>query len=484
MTVEVLSRRVAELVGIPAGRLGRVSRKILFALADDGLASTANFVLSFLLVRWLLPGEYGLFALLNYSVATGVVGFWRAAFFLPMSVLGPGRHGAKVAGYVALLGRWQGYASGAVLAGGGVLWLFLTAAGRREWAVAALGLAAALAGLTYMQFARRAAYVFRQPELAVVRSLVYVACLAGGIVIFARLGGLGAGTVLLIMGAAGALAGWAASFYRRGMVSETGNGDWKARELAAGPEVREVTVELEGRAVAAELWSYGRWTVASNLLAWAVTGLPYFFSAGLLGLGGTAAFQAGMNFIRPWLHVFTVFTLLTLPSLAASFARGGPERVRSLARRWAYLLALATLAYGLAVLLAGPWAYRVIYHGRYAVDLFLLGGLLIALVTRAGTTGLVTALQAAEKPEVGVAAQGAALAAGVLTGPLFVKTLGVSGLGLWAAAQGLAQLGVAAWAFRRVFAASHGSQAISVAPADAADPGLPTLRKGNGRELA
>lgn len=436
--VTVWAEKAATLVGIPRGRAWSAARKVVFGFADDGLASTANFVLSFLLARWLDPAEYGLFGLLYYSVAMGAVGFWGGAFLLPMSVLGPGRHSDRLGGYLTWLGRWQAWVSGGVFLAGIAVAVVLAILGHGGWFWAALGLGGALAGLTYMQFARRAAYVLRRPELAMVRSLVYVLVLAGGMALLARWKGVTAGGALLVMGAAGALAGWAAS---HGRGAATGSGQ------RAGVLDREV----EAAEVAWELWSYGRWTMAQNALSWAVTGLPYFFSAGLLGLGSTGAFQAGMNFARPWVHVFTVFTLLTLPGLSSSFARRGVKGVRSVAVRWSVLLLAATTIYGAAVLLGGPMAYEVLYHGRYSPDLLLLAGLMLALVARAGTAVLMAALQAAEKPQFGVAAQAAAVLVGILAGPLAVRYGGVSGLGAWAAVQGWVQFGVALWAFRQVF---------------------------------
>lgn len=440
--------KAARLAGIAPERLGAAARKVAFGLADDGLASTATFVLSFLLARWLLPGEYGLFALLYYSGAAGAMGLWGAVLLLPMSVLGPGRHRERLAEYVAACGRLQRRACLWILGAGGAAAAVLAAAGRSDLAAAAAGLGAALAGLAYMQFARRAAYVFRRPEVAVVRSAVYVASLAGGVWLLGRSGHLGAGGVLAAMGAAGFLAGWATA-------ARTGR---EGRPAAAEPPRPTAKEGLRTGDVLREIWGYGRWTAAGNALGWAVTGLPYVLSAGLLGLAGTGTFQAGMNFVKPGPHVFTVFLLLALPHWAERHARLG-RRAAEAAVRWSLLLMGGSLLYGVAVLAAGPLLFAAVYHGRYAFDPVLAGSLMAALVFQAGTVVLMAALQAAEKPQAGVAVQGAALAAGLLLGPPAVRALGLPGLGLWAAAQALAQLAVAAVAFRRVFGGAAGAAA-------------------------
>jgi len=84
MTVRALvesrwAEGVSRALGIPAERLGWLGRKAAAALADEGVVSSGNFVLSVLLGRWMAWEEYGLFALLYYGVTVSGLSLGRCS---------------------------------------------------------------------------------------------------------------------------------------------------------------------------------------------------------------------------------------------------------------------------------------------------------------------------------------------------------------------------------------------------------------------
>src|SRR6266542_4967051 len=69
------------------------------SIVDQGLYSGANFVLSILLARWLIPANYGI-----YSIAFAVYQFvfqaHNSLILEPMSVLGPAKMPHRLADYL------------------------------------------------------------------------------------------------------------------------------------------------------------------------------------------------------------------------------------------------------------------------------------------------------------------------------------------------------------------------------------------------
>lgn len=423
------------VLGLPAGRLGAAALKVTLALADEGVASSANLALSIILARWFAPQDYGLFALLYYGIATGSVGFYNALVLQPMMVLGPARHADHLPLYLRLLARWQRLA---------LLFLFLLIAlGGLAYGVwagdagitrALVGLAVAVPGLIYMQYVRRLCYIRHQPTAAAARGLAYALLLALGLGLLAGLRALNPGTVLMAMGLAGFGSGLAAGRY----VAKMGGA---GRADGSSPQ--------DSRQVLRELWGYGRWVAAANVAGWAAQSLPYFLSSSLLGLTGTGAFQASQNLAKPLPHLNNSFRLLTLPSWSEKWGKKGNRAVAPQAVRWGLLLGGMALIYALGMVLVGPFLFGEVYRGRYVFDLILAGSLLLGMACQSATAGFMTGLQAMQLPQVGVKAQLAAVALGISLGPFMVRAWGVTGLGPWVALQAAAQLFVVVVAFRR-----------------------------------
>ena len=104
------------------------------SIADQGVASSTNFVLNILLARWLLPREYGAYSVC-WSILLILAGFHNALILEPMTVVGPAEYRDNLDAY-------------------------LRATRRLNWPVVfALGLVALLIGLVYQQQTVRAALV-------------------------------------------------------------------------------------------------------------------------------------------------------------------------------------------------------------------------------------------------------------------------------------------------------------------------------------
>src|SRR5262249_44810714 len=81
-----------------------------WTLADQGLLTTANFMLHVLLARWLLPQEYGAFTV-AFSIFLLLGACHIALFSEPMVVYGPTWYGENLSTYLsALLYGYFGFA--------------------------------------------------------------------------------------------------------------------------------------------------------------------------------------------------------------------------------------------------------------------------------------------------------------------------------------------------------------------------------------
>src|SRR5437870_5869011 len=72
--------------------------RIGLGIADQGVMSGANFLLSVLLARWLSAAQFGQFAV-AFSVFLFLAGFHNALIVEPMSVLGAARNRDNLPAY-------------------------------------------------------------------------------------------------------------------------------------------------------------------------------------------------------------------------------------------------------------------------------------------------------------------------------------------------------------------------------------------------
>jgi O-antigen/teichoic acid export membrane protein len=82
--------------------LGRWLGKGFWAVTDQGLFASTNFVLNVLLTRWLTPQDYGVFTV-AFAVFLFFGTFHTALLTEPMLILGPGRYRGRLSEYLDTL---------------------------------------------------------------------------------------------------------------------------------------------------------------------------------------------------------------------------------------------------------------------------------------------------------------------------------------------------------------------------------------------
>ncbi len=270
-------------------------RKGFWAVADQGLFATSNFVLNILLARWLAPDEYGAFGM-AFAVFLLMGSLHSATLVEPMLVFGSDRYKDRLAEYLGVLvyGHFGFVSLGslALLVTGLGFW----SQGSNSLATALVALALAGPFILLLWLMRRACYALLEPRLAAVGGALYMVLMCAGAFVLYRFEWLSTPSALGVMGASSfAVSLWLA-FRLRVERPPLGGG------------------KLVGEALRSH-WEYGRWSLANKGLAWVPSNLFYLLLPVWGGLAAGASFKAMMNLLMPMLQANAALTVLLLPIL-------------------------------------------------------------------------------------------------------------------------------------------------------------------------
>jgi O-antigen/teichoic acid export membrane protein len=402
--LEILSRR-EQLRASVRGSLPWVGKGSL-AILDQGLFSGTNFIVNILLARWLAPAEYGAFAL-AFSVFLLLGVFHNAILIEPMLVFGPGKYRERFSEYLGILlrGHFALMLPGAALMVAVAFLLGWLYSPEVEQTFLALAIAGPFILLLWLL--RRAFYVRLNPGWAAAGGGVYLLILLASVLALRRAGRLSPATGFLAM-AAGSL----------------------ITSLILLALLRpKLTMDSSAiRAVAADHWRYGRWSVATAGISWLPSNVYYLLLPNWFGLEGAGAFRALMNLAMPVLHSIGALSGILLPVLVGNWKQSGYHRVAKTIRSF-----LALFLFGSALYLILLWGLRseifqLLYGGKYQkyalLPVFLVGLLPFGASV---VTVLGSGLRALERPDsvfwCYVASSGAALGLGI---PL-VSMAGITG---------------------------------------------------------
>jgi O-antigen/teichoic acid export membrane protein len=355
------------------------SSKAGLAVLGQALFAGSHFLVNVFLARWLSAEQYGAFAL-AFSCFLLFSMLYSACIYEPMIVFGSGSYADSFRSYLAILVRSNLALLAAVSASMLVVSLLL---GRMysssvQHAFAALAIAAPFIMLTWL--GRGGFYARLQPGEAAVGGVFYFAIMVGALYLLRLKNQLSPGTAFLAMG----LAGLVSSLYLLIRLSSQSH-----------PVSDEVTL----RAVANNHWRYGKWAVASAVVAWFPDNIYYAVLPALSGLGATAALRALINLINPVLHVLYALSAVLIPTLVRHRGRSGIAGMTRTMKTLLGLLVPVSIVY-----LATLWGFRlalfrIFYGGNYreysGLPIFLVGLIPIA----AGAAMVLGAgLRAIERP--------------------------------------------------------------------------------------
>ena len=222
------------------------AKKGALSVIDQALISGSNFVVSIMLARWLVPEQYGAYAL-AFECFLLVYVVYTALILEPMCVFGPSVYRDQPQEYMSVLLRLHlGAAVSIVLIFIGSAWVVHELAQSRSlpWALAGVALGGPC--ILFFWLVRRAMYVRFAPQAAVAGASLYCAVTLGGLFASYELRVVSPFVAFLLMAGG---------------------------SLAAGPlmliRLKSSGVGLVGplclREVVRKHWVYGRWALLGSL---------------------------------------------------------------------------------------------------------------------------------------------------------------------------------------------------------------------------
>lgn len=317
------------------------------AVLDQGLIASSNFAIGILLARWLLPEQYGSYAL-AFAIFLLLSFSYQALLLEPQRVFGPSDYSDRQPEYLGvLLSLHSGLALAIFLALGISAWL-MHVFGRPD------GLPGALAGVAFAApcvllswLVRGAFYVRMSPRHAVWGSAVYCAVVFVGLLLVHWLRLLSPFSAFLLMGVA-ALISSAVLLVRLKPVLKLGKSG------------------LSWSVVLQQHWKYGSWILVSLVLSWLAGDIYYPVISIFSGLAAAGELKALLNFYLPVVQTFSALSLFVLPYASPLYQENGVTALDALTWRMAWLFAAAAGVYWAVLILLSKPVMHLLYGARYA----------------------------------------------------------------------------------------------------------------------
>ncbi|MGB7584218.1 MAG: hypothetical protein WBM11_05170 [Terriglobales bacterium] len=335
--------------------------------------------MSILLARWLVPEQYGAYAVaFGFFVLLSLI--YGSLVLEPMAVFGGSSYRNSLRGYLRSLIWIHVAMSLAITAAFGVSSVI-------AWKIApAGGLGQALAGVTIASpfvllfwLARRSFYLELSPAKAAVGALVYFTITLSLLFVVYRRGLLSPFSAFVLIG-----------------IAALATGSYLLIRLRR--DLRHDSFDHTVSHVWRRHWRYGRWALLTCVASWIPANIYY----PLLGSFGTMAksgqLKALMNFTLPVEQVKLALGLLLLPYAASVLGREGRTSAGALSRRMTLVAVSIAIVYWAVILWLKAPAFRALYSGRYTEVTHLLPVVALGSIAWCGSFGSAIALRAMESP--------------------------------------------------------------------------------------
>ena len=349
------------------------------AVLDQALISGSNFVVSVLLARWLVPEQYGAYAVaFGFFILLSLV--YGSLVLEPMAVFGGSSYRNSLRGYLGSL-IWIHVAMSLAIAAAFGASAFIA------WKVApAGGLGGALAGVTIASpcvllfwLARRSFYLELSPAKAATGALVYFTISLSLLFVVYRRGVLSPFSAFVLIG-----------------VAALGTGFYLLVRLVRELQPRKFdhsVGEVWGRH-----WRYGRWALLSCVASWIPANIYYPLLGSFKSMAQSGQLKALMNFTLPVEQVKLALGLLLLPYAASVIGKEGRASAAALSRRMTLVAVGVAIVYWAVIFWWQGPAFHALYSGRYMEVLHLLPIVAVGSILWCGSFGSAIALRAMESP--------------------------------------------------------------------------------------
>jgi len=349
-------------------------------ILDQGLISGSNFLVGILLARWLLPAQYGAYALaFGFFILSTML--YGSLVLEPMAVFGGSTYRRCLRGYIGAL-LWIHCA---------IALLIFTVLGVAAGAAVILGLSnglpGALAGasvaapcILLFWLARRSFYLELSPARSAIGSALYCALVIGGLFLGYWRGFISPFVAFVVMGLGALVTGSLLLLYLRSELPSSGT----------APTPQEAWRKH---------WNYGRWALSGNVASWVPTYIFYPLLGTFSGLARAGELRALMNFALPVGQAQAALSMLLIPYAARTYAQEGRQGAAALTTKITLLSVTAAAAYwGLVIALRHP-VFRFLYSGKYTAVAYLVPLLAVGSIFWTAAYGPSIVLRAMESPD-------------------------------------------------------------------------------------
>jgi O-antigen/teichoic acid export membrane protein len=348
-----------------------------WAILDQGLISSSNFLIGILLARWLLPEQYGAYAL-AFEIFSLLAVSYQAMILEPMAVFGSSAYGNRPREYMGtLLWAHFGLAFAIMIVLGISSWVAFEPGASSHLGQALGGVAIAAPCVLLLRLARQGFYLRLAPKAAAFGAAVYCSIVLGGLFAVYRWGRLDVFSAFLLMGIASLITS-VVLLPRLGPVLGLG-----LRSLD----------EISRRH-----WVYGRWALASSVLISSPWEIQYASLSIFSGMAAIGDLKALLNFYVPVSQTLAAFSLLSLPYASRVYNRGGTAGIRRLTQRLYWTYSGATIAYWIVIVLFRKTIISSFYGGKYVGVADLVPWLALASVLTSLSMVQTTCLRAIQSP--------------------------------------------------------------------------------------
>jgi O-antigen/teichoic acid export membrane protein len=364
-----------------SGKFARWITKGGLAIVDQGLISGSNFLIGILLARWLMPEQYGAFAL-AFSVFLLLSYVYQSFLAEPQAVFSGSAYSGSLRGYLkTLLGIHLILTCfGVVLLGGAAAIAAILGKGN-DLPGALAGVAIASPCILFFWLMRRAFYMNLAPARAAVGAFLYFVLVTGGLFIAYKRALISPFSAYLLM-AVGALG---TGFYLLSQVRKV-----LPPDTAVPPTRREAWHKH---------WEYGRWALAVSVVTWIPYYMYYPLVSAFSGMAQAGQLRALMNLSLPMEQSYTALSILFLPYAARVCRERGISSAGPLVRRITLLFVAGAVVYWAVLIpLKGP-VFRLLYAGKYMEVAHFIPYVALGTTMWAAAFGPAILLRAVESPD-------------------------------------------------------------------------------------
>src|SRR5271163_835178 len=396
--------------GRSSGKFARWATKGGLAILDQGLISGSNFLIGILLARWLMPEQYGAFAL-AFSVFLLLSYVYQSFLAEPQAVFSGSAYSGSLRGYLkTLLGIHLILTFfGVVLLGGAAAIAAVLGKGN--------GLPGALAGVAiaspcilFFWLMRRSFYMNLAPARAAVGAFLYFVLVTGGLFFAYKRSLISPFSAYLLM-AIGALG---TGLFLLSQINKV-----LPEDTAVPPTRREAWRKH---------WEYGRWALAVSVVTWIPYYMYYPLVSAFSGMAQAGQLRALMNLSLPMEQSYTALSILFLPYAARVCREKGISSSGPLVRRITLLFVTGAVIYWAVLIPFQAPVFHLLYGGKYLEVAHFIPYVALGTTMWAAAFGPAILLRAVESPDSIFYARCVASALSLLIGVPATKWFGLWGV--------------------------------------------------------